>query len=375
MIKIIANCRLYDKPNERLHIIIENDKIKQITPFLPKEGSLIFDAKETLVAPGLIDTHVHGAGGYNPSDNSPKAIDKMAESLCKMGTTSFTPTAFYNVGEENEHLQSMADHLSENCQADNLGLHLEGPFINPLRKGGIPRTCLCEANRENFSDLLIKTRSRLKILTIAPEITWTEQVISMSKELGFISSLGHSDADPIFAQKGLDEGISCITHLNNAMRKYNRDKNHPLETLAKSNVYAQIIPDGVHLKEDEIRHLYNLFGLDRLICITDGIAACGLPDGEYDFNGKRYQSENGLAFYSDGSGMIGTTLSLFQVMMRFKNFSSCTLSQALKTVTENPAKCLGVDKRKGFIREGYDADLIFIKNDELVQVINRGQLI
>ena len=285
------------------------------------------------------------------------------------------PTTFY-FKDDNEHLRQIASYLSQTGEAENLGIHIEGPFINPKRKGGIPLECIVEPNRETFNDLLIATQSRLKILTIAPEIPWTEQVISLGLDFNYICSMGHSDANNDQAKQGIKEGITCITHLNNAMRKYDRDQDHPLDALVDSNLFAQIIPDGIHLKEDEIKYFYKLFGPDRLICITDGIDACGLPDGEYDFNGKKYRSEHGLAFYSDGSGIIGTTLSLFDIVKRFKAYSGCSLMDAIKTASENPARLLKIDKHKGFIKPDYDADLIFIDNDSnLSNVIKSGKLI
>ncbi|MFA6618954.1 MAG: N-acetylglucosamine-6-phosphate deacetylase [Candidatus Neomarinimicrobiota bacterium] len=376
MLKIIKNCRLFNSPHEFVHIVLEDDKIKDITPFLPKEGSLLLDAKGDIVAPGLIDIHIHGAGGANPAHAAPDSMDIMSESLCKMGTTSFLPTAFYEKGGANTHLSFIANHHSTENQADNLGLHLEGPFINPLKKGGIPIECTAKVSKATLKHLLAVTKNRLKMLTIAPELPGIEHIIHVAKEQGFISSLGHTDTASIDAQKGIEKGISCITHLHNAMRKYNRDKDHPLEAILNSDCFAQIIPDGKHLKAEEIKYFYEHFTAHRLICITDGIDAMGLPDGEYNFAGKKYRSEKGLAFYSDGSGMIGTTLSLFNIMLKFKDFSDSSLEEAICTATENPARCLKIDDHKGFIKAGYDADLIIINKDEkLKHVIKAAKLV
>jgi N-acetylglucosamine-6-phosphate deacetylase len=375
VLEYIKNCRIYHSPEQIVHIALENGLISNIVSVLPENASILLDAKGMIIAPGLIDTHVHGAGGANPSSGIPESIKIMSETLCKMGTTSFTPTTFFNK-YQNDHLRIMANYKSQIGEADNLGLHLEGPFIHPKRKGGIPLECIKTPNREILNDLLIATASNLKILTLAPEIPWTEQIISMGIDFNFICSLGHSDANNEQAKQGFKEGISCVTHLNNAMRKYDRDKDHPLDAIVNSGVFTQIIPDGIHLKENEIRHFYELFGPDRLICITDGIDACGLSEGEYDFNGKKYRSENGLAFYSDGSGMIGTTLPLFEILKRFKKFTDCSLADAIKTATVNPAKLLKIDDHKGYIQDGYDADLIVIDDEEnLRTVIKSGQLV
>ncbi len=372
----ILNCRLYNKPDDLFNIIIRNEKILEITPFVPKEGQLLFDAKGAIVAPGLIDIHVHGAGGANPTDNKDGDMKTMAETLCLKGTTSFLTTTFYNKNDNNEHLKSIAYHIPGENEAENLGIHLEGPFINLIRKGGIPAECIAEANKENLNNILLACKGKLKLLTLAPEIPWINNVIDMGYDLEYISSMGHSDADPIFTQEGIKEGITCVTHLNNAMRKYNRDKDHPLDSIIDSDVFVQIIPDGVHLKEEEIKYFYQVFGIERLISITDGISGIGLPDGEYDFGKKKYHSKDGAAFYSDGSGLIGTTLSLFEIMIRLKKFSGASLEQCIRTASENPARLLGIDNKKGFIKETYDADLIIIdQNDRLLKVIKSGKII
>ena len=376
MLTTISNCRIIDSPDEISHILVENGKIIKITSSLPKDGELLFDAKGMIVAPGLIDTHVHGAGGANPTDGKAESLHTMAKTLCRLGTTSFVATSFYFNDTDNQHLHMMGSIVTSRNEADYLGMHLEGPFINPVKKGGIAMKCLAEPDRETLSDVLVKTRARLSILTLAPELPWNEYVIQTCKEFGIIASFGHSNATADEANIGFEQGIGLVTHLNNAMRKYDRDEKTPFPAILKSDAYVQMITDGVHLDEKTIKYFYEQFGSNRIVLITDGIESCGLPEGEYDFNGIKYRSENGLASYSDGSGMIGTSLSLFEIMMRFKRFSGCTLKEAIQAASENPATCLGIDDHKGFIKPGYDADMILInENEQLVNVLKNGKVI
>lgn len=376
MIEFIKNCRLVHSPDKICHLGIQSGKIAGIKEILPENAKILFDAGGNIIAPGLIDTHVHGAGGANPTDGKAESLHKMAKTLCRMGTTAFTATSFYFNKKANDHLQMMAKESTADDESDCLGMHLEGPFINPLKRGGIAPECLAVPDRETLSDVLVKTGGKLAIMTLAPEISWNENVIQLCKEFGIVPSFGHSYANAEEAERGFSQGITLVTHLNNAMRKYDHDNNTPFPAILESNAYVQMITDGVHLDENTIKYFYESFGADRIVCITDGIESCGLPDGEYSFNGVKYRSENGLAFYSDGSGMIGTSLSLFDIMMRFKKFSGCTLYEAIRTAGENPAKCLGIDDRKGFIKKGYDADLIIIDdNDDLLAVVKGGKLI
>ena len=375
MITFIKNCRLYDHPEQIIHLALDGPYIHHISYKLPHNAAVIFDAKNCIVAPGLIDTHVHGAGGANPTDGKPSSLHTMAKTLCKLGTTAFNPTSFYIKSSDNAHLEMMGSTQTHPDEADCLGIHLEGPFINPIKKGGIALECLAIPDRETLSDVLMKTRGQLSIMTIAPELPWNDNVIQMCKEFGVVASFGHSNADYSEAKEGFEQGMSLATHLNNAMKKYDRDEDAPFQAILKSDAFVQMITDGHHLDEKTIKYFYESFGTDRIVLITDGIESCGLPDGEYSFNGSKYRSENGLAFYSDGSGKIGTSLPLFNIMMRFKNFTGCTLSEAIKTASENPAKCLHVDDHKGFIKDGYDADLILINDkDHLEKVIKNGKV-
>jgi N-acetylglucosamine-6-phosphate deacetylase len=376
MVKYVSNCRLYNTPNKTVHIGIDNKKIVKIKANLTDSDTVLMDAMGMIVAPGLIDTHVHGAGGANPTDGKEASLHMMAKTLCRMGTTSFTATTFYFQNSDNAHLQMMGSTATGEKEADCLGMHTEGPFINPVKKGGIAADCLAIPDRETLSDLLIKTRGKLAIMTIAPELPWNDNVIQQCKEFGIVGSFGHSYATAAEAVKGFDLGLSLVTHLNNAMRKYDQDEQTPFQAIVDSDAYVQMISDGVHLKENDIQYFYERFGAGRIVLITDGIESCGLPDGEYDFKGIKYRSENGLAFYADGSGMIGTSLSLFEIMMRFKNFTGCGLYEAIRCATENPARCLGIDDKKGFIQPGFDADLIVIDDrDQLTHVIKSGKIV
>ena len=371
----IINCRLYNNPEKLVHIGVSKGKIVEIIGKLNGSESILLDAKGMIVAPGLIDTHVHGAGGANPTDGKPSSLHTMAKTLCKLGTTAFNPTSFYLKSSDNAHLEMMGSTQTHPDEADCLGIHLEGPFINPIKKGGIALECLAIPDRETLSDVLMKTRGQLSIMTIAPELPCNDNVIQMCKEFGIVASFGHSNANYLEAKEGFEQGMSLTTHLNNAMKKYDRDEDAPFRAILKSDAFVQMITDGHHLDEKTIKYFYESFGTDRIVLITDGIESCGLPDGEYSFNGTKYRSENGLAFYSDGSGKIGTSLPLFNIMMRFKNFTGCTLSEAIKTASENPAKCLHVDDHKGFIKDGYDADLILINDkDHLEKVIKNGKV-
>lgn len=376
MVQFVKNCRLYSQLKQTVHIAVNNGRIESIEYILPDSADVLFDAKNMVVAPGLIDTHVHGCSGANPMDSCLKSLSRMADGLCRLGTTSFYATTFYSPENKNNHLSMISSYKTMDVSADCLGLHLEGPFISSKRRGGIPLSCICPFTQKILNDIFELTGDRLKIMTLAPELSNSHVLISKLLEAGVTPSFGHTDADFAETQKGVDAGMNMVTHISNAMRPFHHRDPGPLPALLNSTAYIQLISDGVHLAPNTVKFIYDIFGPHRCICITDGIESTGLPDGEYLFQGKPYISEAGKAFYKENGGLIGTSLPLFDIMMRFKEFTGCSLKDAVESASLNPAQAMGISDHKGKVRSGYNADLIFIDQDEkLAAVMKNGQML
>ncbi|MBW6458235.1 MAG: N-acetylglucosamine-6-phosphate deacetylase [FCB group bacterium] len=376
MLKYLSNCRLYTDPEKIVHIAIADGRIRDICSQLPEDAAIITDAGKRIVIPGMIDTHVHGAGGGDLSDGTEQGFHTAAETLCCLGTTSFYATTFYRPGGKNPHLSLFSKIRPEINEADCTGIHLEGPFINPLKKGGIPETFITQADILVLLSIINTCNGKALILTCAPELPGMKEILAECKGSAVTASLGHSDADTEEARRGFEQGIGLVTHLGNAMRPFHHREPGPLPAILESGAYVQLISDGVHLHPDAVKFYYDIFGADRCICITDGIECTGLTDGEYHFREKAYRSEKGSVFYSDGSGLIGTSLSLYEIMLRFKRFTGCSLQDAVKAGAENAARCMGIEDRKGHIKPGCDADLLLIDEDlKLHTVIKNGSLL
>ncbi|MDX9778147.1 MAG: N-acetylglucosamine-6-phosphate deacetylase [bacterium] len=376
MEKFLTNCRIYTDPERLVHIGVEDGRIRDICQNLPPDAQILLDAGKQIVIPGLIDTHVHGAGGGDLSDGTEKGFHTAAETLCRLGSTSFYATTFYRPGAENRHLELLARKESGSSEAGCAGIHLEGPFINPEKRGGIPPEYITPPDPAVFDDIINKCGAKPLILTCAPEIPGMDKILALCRKNAVRASLGHSDADTQVAREGFEQGIGLVTHLGNAMRPFHHRDPGPLPAVLESDAFVQLISDGVHLHADTVKFYYDIFGPDRCICITDGIECTGLPDGEYRFRDKPYRSENGAVFYSDGSGLIGTALSLYEIMLHFKRFTGCSFADAVAAASTNPARCLGVDKQKGHIKPGCDADLLLIDEDlKLQTVIKNGSLL
>jgi N-acetylglucosamine-6-phosphate deacetylase len=206
----------------------------------------------------------------------------------------------------------------------------------------------------------------LKMMTIAPEIEGNIEIIEALCDNNIVASFGHSYANYQETVGGFEAGINHVTHLYNAMQSIHHREPGPLPAIFEnSEVTTQVISDGVHIHPRMIALSYKLLGCDRIVLITDGIQAMGLPDGKYVYNGIPYESRNGAARYHDGT-LIGTALGLSDILKRFMEFTGTPLAEAIKTVTTNPANVIGLADRKGVVKEGYDGDIVLMKSDQTI---------
>lgn len=201
------------------------------------------------------------------------------------------------------------------------------------------------------------------MMTIAPELPDNQPIIRRLVKAGIIASFGHSNATYEQTLDGFEAGISHVTHLFNAMPSIHHRSPGPLIAIFQTKqVTAQLIADGVHIHPAVLKLTFEILGPNRIIPITDGMQAMGLGDGKFIYNGLEYESKNGTARYKDGT-LIGTALGISQLLARLMDFTDCQLDVAIKTVTENPAKLLGLEDKKGAITPGKDADLVLLEPD------------
>jgi len=367
---IIRNCQPYNLATERqpFDITVRKGRITQIGHDLvaPAQHE-IFDTGGRILIPGLIDVHVHGAGGGDTSDGAAEALRTMSTTLARLGTTSFLATAVIRREEDNRHLEIAGEYAGKDLGGANLmGLHIEGPFISREKRGGIPLAGIETPSVEALNELIKTTKGTLKMMTIAPEVDGALDVIRELVNRGVVASFGHSNANYEETKAGLAAGISHVTHIFNTMRPlHHRDPGPVPAIFEQPDVTVQVICDGIHLHENMVRYIYRQFGDERCICITDGMRATGLPEGRYVYYGKEYESRGGVARYLDGT-LIGTTYSLHQMMLNFLDFTDCSLEAAVSATASNPAKVLGIDDRKGTLAVGKDADLVVLDQDRSV---------
>ncbi len=363
---LITNCRLYDAADDSLHSLLVRDgvieKVGAVNSSARAEETL--DAHGRIAAPGLIDVHIQGAGGADVLDATPEALQTLSRTCARFGVTSFLGTTVYKPGQANRHLQVAADCVGQDLGgARLLGVHLEGPFISSAKRGMIQPDCLAEPSTAVLKDIHRLLGGTLTMMTIAPELPGSPDLISALVQGDTVASLGHSKATYNEALRGFAAGITHVTHLFNAMPSLHHRDPGPLAAIfERPDITCQVITDGVHLHPSVVRLTFHAVGPERFVTITDGMHAMGLPDGRYIYNGLEYESKDGTARYKDGT-LIGTALGLNHMLSRLMQFTHCSLPVAIKTVTENAAQVLRLTQTKGTIAPGKDADLVLLEDN------------
>jgi N-acetylglucosamine-6-phosphate deacetylase len=374
---LITNCRLYDAAENTplCSVLIRGGTIEKVGR--ADRAERVLDAGGRMIAPGLIDVHIQGAGGADVLDATPEALATIARTCAHFGVTSFLATTIYKPGQDNRHLRVAAECVGRDLGgARLLGTHLEGPFISPQKRGMIQPDCLTLPAAAILDDIYALLGDTLRIMTVAPELPGSAEIVRTLVDRGTVASFGHSKATYDETVRGFGTGITHVTHLFNAMAALHHRDPGPLAAIfERPEITCQVITDGVHIHPAVLRLAFHALGPKRFVTITDGMHAMGLPDGHYIYNKLEYESKDGTARYKDGT-LIGTALGLSQLLARLTQFTPCAVPDAIKTVTENAAQVLGLGQTKGSIAPGRDADLVLLGQDlSVYATIVAGQIV
>ena len=355
--------------------LLFDEKIAGLSETVP-EGAEIIDAKGRYVAPGLVDIHIHGYLGEDTSDGSVEGIRKMAEGIVKNGVTAWLPTTMTVSYDDLRHafdaVRVLMDKKNNPKGAQIMGVHAEGPFINPSKKGAQA----VEYIRPADAPFLIENSDVIRIVTIAPEMPGALDCIrEVTEKTSILVSMGHTAANYETAKAGIEAGVRHATHLFNAMTPLNhRDPGVVGASLADDRVSTELIADTFHISPD-------LFGLvakvkgDNLILITDCTRAGGLEDGEYTLGGQPIFVKGIECRLADGT-IAGSVLKLNNAIRNMRDHTSLPLEQIVRMASINAARCIGLDKTKGSLEAGKDADIILAdENFAVSETIIAGETV
>ena len=337
---------------------------------------------EGWITPGLIDLHVHGAGGRDLMEGTPEAIRAVSRTLAAHATTAYLATSVVcRELQANRHLEVTAELCREKELegAIPLGIHVEGPYVNPVRGGLIRPDRIWPPDAQNLLQLLKFTQGTLRMMTLAPELPGALELLPVLADSNAVGSLGHTEATFTQARTGFEHGIRHVTHLYNAMRGlHHREPGALGAVLVDHGVTAQLIADGVHVHPEILRWTAEVLSPAALVLITDALPAAGLPDGMYAYDGRPYESRGGSAWHHGDKGdqLFGTTLLLDQLVRRAIQFMRVDFPQAITMASLNPARTLGLEDQLGSLSPGRQADVV-LWDDSLrpIETIIRGQTV
>jgi len=364
-------------------VVIQGSKITAVGQrgkvAMPR-GAREIAAKGKTIVPGFVDVHIHGAGGHDVMEGTPEALEIVAATVALHGTTSLVATTV--TASEMETCRSVADisnfilesglSPARELSAEIVGIHFEGPFISHARRGVHPAEWLAAPSRALLLRFLDQARGTGQILTLAPELPGALELIAIAREAGLVVSLGHTDANQEQAMAAIAAGARHAAHVFNAMRPFShRDTGVLGAVFTSPDVSAELIADGIHVDSTAIRMLLGLKTQDRVILVSDGTSATGMPDGKYQLGTFEVTVSGGICRNAEGK-LAGSTLTLDRALRNMVALG-VPLASALQMLTANPARQIGLGSRKGVLAAGADADLVFLDaNLEISGVMTRG---
>jgi N-acetylglucosamine-6-phosphate deacetylase len=363
----------------RGRLVHQGGRIVRIEEEKPN-GEKAVDESRDWILPGLIDTHVHGAGGGDVMQGSALSVRRMARTLLRSGTTAFLATTLSAPpGETEASLRAISRHIREvgkeaQATAECLGVHLEGPFLSPLFHGAHPLEWLQAPNR-HFLECCWEWSSRtVRIITLAPELPGAGSVLDFCRQWGVIPSAGHTAATLEEGQEALEGGIAHLTHAFNGMRPMHQ-RSPGLLGLALSDprVSVELIADGVHVHPLMLRMTYRLKGMEGIVLVSDGTPLMGLTEAETCSAGLIVQ--DGAARLPDGT-LAGGRWPLLAGVRTMILQAGVPLWTAVAMASREPARLLGVEDRLGSLEPGKEATFLRVGADfQLKEVWQRGELV
>ena len=330
-----------------------------------EDGGEILDAQGLLLAPGLIDLHVHGALGCDVMDATPAALTTMAHYFAQHGVTSWLPTT---MSASREAIVAVLDAVAACPQppdgAQHLGVHVEGPYLNSAWRGAQALAALRLPDPEEYDAWL--RSGVVRLITLAPELPGADRLIDAGRRQGIEFAIGHSGADYETVLAAAERGLGQATHTFNGMAGlHHREPGTLGAVLDDDRILAQLIGDGLHVHPAMMRLLLRAKGLARVLLISDAMRATGLGDGDFELGGQAVTVRGGAARTLEGA-LAGSTVTLDEILRRVMRHAGLSLAHALPMASVVPAAALGLAGRKGTLQPGADADFILL--DDAAQV-------
>lgn len=394
---VIHNVKVYTETNgfQEGIVIVEKDRIGKV--FLQdvldyelqkkryvKIGDLdCLDGQGAYLIPGMMDIHLHGCKGYDFCDGTLEALEKIAEYQASIGVTTIAAATMTLPAEYLEQILRMGVTFRAKKAAgeyrnyaDLAGINMEGPFISRLRRGAQREDAIRKPEAILFRQFQQAAKGLIKYMGVAPEEEGALECIREIKDEVKVT-LAHSNADYVTAKEAFEAGASHVTHMYNGMSEYNhREPGIVGATCDCKNVEVELICDGIHVHPAVIRATFSMLGKDRIILISDSIRATGMPSGEYELGGQQVTIKEGRAVISGTETIAGSIITLPEALRYVVQVVGIPLEDAVRCVTCNPARSLGIYKECGSVTAGKRADLVLLDKELCVsRVIKSGRIL
>ena len=348
---------LEDRILENCYMEVEDGKIKS---FSKKKVEEYEDLGE-IIAPGLVDTHIHGYGGKDIMDCKKGYLDEISKGILECGVTSFLPTTLTDSTEKlNEACKVIGDEYKSVTGAKVRGIFLEGPFFTEKYKGAQNASYMSDPDIEKLKKWKELSNGLVNKIAIAPEREGAIDFIKEANALGVRVALGHSDASFDEAVDAVDAGANIFVHVYNGMSGLHHRNPGMVGAAMSTDSYGELICDGHHVNPNAANILMNAKGRDRIALITDCMSAGGMPEGDYKLGEFPVVVKDGTARLKDSGNLAGSILRLKEAVKNVVEWEIADVFEAIQMASLIPAKSLGIDNVCGKLHEGYDADFIVL---------------
>ncbi|MDE7325745.1 MAG: N-acetylglucosamine-6-phosphate deacetylase [Lachnospiraceae bacterium] len=362
-------------------LLVTGGKISALWTYKEKtgqnyQGEETIDCTGKMIWPGLFDLHTHGCLGYDFSKSNPEKILKMCSFYAEHGVTSVLATTMTN--EETQYAQAMC-HIRQAIKeqargrersigARIQGIHMEGPFFSPAKKGAHSEKYLRPLSQSLLNEYQKLSGNAIRLLALDPSLPGAPEFIRDNKEFLTIS-IAHTDCDYETAMTAANAGATHVTHLFNAMRPLLHRAPGVVGAAFTAGLNAEIICDGIHVHPAVVGLVFSAMP-DHILLISDSINPTGLPDGNYEAGGLPVKVKDHRAYLPDGT-LAGSTITLYDAVKNAVHFH-VPLEKALLAATALPAKAIGLEGEVGSIACGRDADLLIVNEGLTLEKVMVG---